>query len=313
MRTYFRAVCLAAIGLPLCASAAPTLKGIYKAAGLGLLELTSSNGRVVGKFRTGGSCSYSVDDEVLNGTFEGNVFVGTLSLCQTGEGCTDSTKLYPLMAFAQGKELAGEVPLPEKCSSPGLIDGHRFTLEEATADEAKLAAQPARAITDKIPKNATKKEKEAIANRELAAATEHFNKGRFGLAADGFELTIAAGNETWGPVMMLGVCKVKLRKWKDGKALIEKGIKLGGKNVPPELKALSGYALAVVAEANGQRAEAFNMLRASVAQSNAPGAMVSELKFDPDLKKLRSDPGYPRLLEELEKVVAKQARKPKGG
>ncbi len=313
MRTFFRAVCLVAIGGPLCASAGPTLKGIYRAAGLGLLDVSTSGGRVVGKFRTGGSCSYSVDDEVLNGSFEGNVFVGTLSLCQTGEGCTDSTKLYPLMAFAVGKELAGEVPLPDKCASPGLTGGNRFTLEEATAEERQQATQPTKAITDKIPKNATKKDKEAIAARELASATEHFNKGRFGLAADGFELAIAAGNETWGPVMMLGVCKVKLRKWKDGKSMIEKGLKLGGKNVPPELRALSGYALAVVAEASGQRAEAFTMLRSSVALSNAPGAMVNELKFDPDLKKLRNDPGFPKLLDDLERLVAKAQRKPRGG
>lgn len=311
MRIFFRAVTLAAIAGPLCAAAAPALKGIYRAAELGLLEVTSTNGRVVGKFRTGGRCAYSVDDEVLTGTFEGNVFIGTVSLCQSGEGCTDSTKLYPLMAFSNSRELSGQVPLPDKCTSPGLIEGTRFTLEKATPEEEALALQPARALTDKIPRG--KKEREVFAAKEIAGATEHFNKGRFGLAAQGFELAIAAGGENWGPLMMLGVCNVKLRKWKDGKSQIEKGLKLGGKSVPAELKALSGYALAVVAEAGGQRADAFNMLRSAVAQSAAPGAMVNELKFDPDLKKLRSDPGYPKLLDDLERVVARNQKKPRGG
>lgn len=311
MRIFFRAVTLAAIAGPLCAAAAPALKGIYRAADLGLLDVSSSNGRVVGKFRTGGKCPYSVDDEVLSGTFEGEVFVGTVSLCQSGEGCTDSTRLYPLMAFSSARELSGHVPLPEKCTSPGLLEGVRFTLEKATPEEEALALQPARALTDRIPRS--RKEREAFAAKESLAAREHFTKGRFGLAAQGFELAIAAGDETWTTLMTLGVCNVKLRKWKDGKSQIEKGLKLGGKSVPAELRALSGYALAVVAEASGQRADAFNMLRSAVAQSAAPAAMVNELKFDPDLKKLRSDPGFPKLLDDLERVVAKSQKKPRGG
>jgi hypothetical protein len=313
MRTFFQALTLAVLAGPMCATAAPTLKGIYKAAGLGLLEVSTQGGRVVGKFRTGGACSYSIDDEVLSGTFEGNVFVGQISICQNGEGCSDGTKLYPLMAFGSGKELTGEVPLPEQCSSPGLLEGHRFVLEEATAEERAQAAQPTKAITDKLPKNASKRDRELFAAKELNNATEHFNKGRYGLAADGFELVIASGNDSWGPEMMLGVCKVKLRKWKEGKAQIEKGLKLGGKNVPSELKALSGYALAVVAEASGQRAEAYTMLQKAVAQSGQPAAMVTELKFDPDLKGLRNDPAYPKFLEDLEKQVQKSQKKSKGG
>jgi hypothetical protein len=313
MRTFFQALTLAVLAGPMCATAAPALKGIYKAGGLGLLDVSTNNGRVVGKFRTGGNCPFSVDDEVLSGAFEGNVFVGTVQICQTGEGCPDGTKLYPLMAFVVDKELSGEVPLPDNCTSAGLEGGHRFLLAEANAQERATALQPTKAITDKLPRNASKKERDQFAAKELNSATEHFNKGRYGLAADGFELSIAAGSDGWSPVMMLGVCKVKERKWKDGKAMIERGLKMGGKNVPPELRALAEYALAVVAENNGTRPEALSRLQKAVALSAAPGAMVNEMKHDPDLKELRQDAGFNKFLEDLEKQVQKTAKKPKGG
>jgi hypothetical protein len=311
MRTFFRAVCLAAMSVPLCASAGPALKGIYKAAGLGLLDVATVNGRLVGKFRTGGSCSYSVDEEVINGTFEGNVFVGTVTLCQAGAKCENITRLYPLMAFVQGEELSGEVPLPDDCQSPGL-EGRRLTLQPASAEEKALAQQPARAVSDKIPRNASKKERQVIADREFKNGDLHYKKGRYGLAADAFELSIAAGNDSWVAVFMLGICKVKLRKWKDGKLGVEKGLKLGGSKVPSEIRALAEYALAVVAEANGQRAEAMALLEKAVQLSGEPGGVVHELKTDLDLKTLRSAPEYPTFLEKLE-LLAKSKKKPKGG
>ena len=313
MRAFFRVPCLVVLLGPMCATAAPAFKGIFKAAQLGLLEISNSGGRMVGKFRTGGSCNFGVDDEVLSGSFEGNVFVGMISLCQSGAGCTGSTRTYPLMAFYSGKELSGEVPLPDGCQSAGLIDGHRFTLEEATAEQKAQAAQPARTFPDKIPPKATKKEKEAIAAAAFKSGSDHFNKGRYLLAASDFELAIAAGDESWTPVMMLGVCKVKVRKWKEGKTLIDKGLKMGGKVVPVELRALAGYALAVVAEGTGQRGEAWGLLQKAVALTNAPSAMLSEIKNDPDLRDLRGDPAYQKFYEELEKQIARNPKKPKGG
>lgn len=314
MRAFFRAFSLALLLGPMCAAAAPVLKGIYRAAQLGLLDLSvSGEGRVVGKFRTGGSCAFSVDEEVLSGTFEGNVFVGSVAVCQSGESCTGSSRLYPLLAFYAGRALAGEVPLPEGCRSAGLVDGHRFTLEEASAGERAQALQPPRSFGEKIPPKATRKEKEAIAVNAFKVGSEHFNKGRYLLAANEFELAIAAGDDSWTPVMMLGVCKVKVRKWRDGKLQIEKGLKMGGKAVPIELRALAVYALAVVAEASGQRAEAWTLLKGAVAQSNQPQAMVSEIKNDPDLKDLRQDAAYPKFLEDLDKQIARAAKKPRGG
>lgn len=313
MCALFRAFSLAVVLGPMCATAGPVFKGIFRAAQLGLLDLSVSGDRVVGKFRTGGSCSFSVDDEVLSGTFQGSVFVGNVAVCQSGEGCTGSSRLYPLLAFWSGKELAGEVPLPDGCQSAGLIDGHRFTLEEATAAERALALQPSKSYADKIPPRATRKEKEAIILNALKAGTEHFNKGRYLLAASEYELAIVAGDSSWTPLMMLGVCKVKVRKWRDGKLQIEKGLKMGGKAVPIELRALAAYALAVVAEASGQRAEAWTLLKGAVAQSNQPQAMVSEIKNDPDLKDLRHDAAFPKFLDDLDKQIARAAKKPRGG
>jgi hypothetical protein len=157
-------------------------------------------------------------------------------------------------------------------------------------DEERMAfdsAQPS--LAERLPAGMSKKEREMFAARELMAATEHFNKGRYGLAADGFELSIAAGNNGWAPVMMLGVCKVKLRKWADGRALVERGLKQGGKAVPAELRALAFYALAVAAEASGNRAEARRQLKAALAQSAAPQALLREIRADPDLRALRED------------------------
>jgi hypothetical protein len=313
MRTYFQALILTVLAGPLCASAAPSLKGIYKASNLGLLDVGVSGGRVVGKFRTSGQCNYSVDEEVLTGKFEGNVFIGNVLVCQTGEGCSGASKLYPFLAIYSGKALVGEVALPEGCTSQGLSDGRRFVLEEATAEEKQQALEPAKPVSDKIPRNANKREREAIAEREFRAASDHFNKGRYKLAADGFEVAVAA-NEAWGlPVMMLGVCKVKLQKWKEGKALIDKGLKMSGKTVSPELRALANYSLAVVADANGQRGDAFALMKSAVGLTSEPGAMVTELKKDPDLSGFRSDAQYKQFLADLEKIVAKAPKKTRGG
>lgn len=125
---------------PCLASAAPPLSGSYRTESLGRVELATQGDRLTGVTAGENACKFEGRKPVLEGTFEGNVLVGSLTLCQTGAGCTaqQSYSIFAIYNPASGA-LTAHVPLAPGCQSPAL-KGNRLVLMPASAPSEKAQA-----------------------------------------------------------------------------------------------------------------------------------------------------------------------------
>jgi hypothetical protein len=129
-------MCVTLLLLPWASAAAtPVLDPLYSVGDLGLIEMTVTEGQVVGRVRAAANCPFALNAAIITGQFEGNVFVGTVELCQSGPQCAPS-QTYPFLAVATAESLAGMVSLSPGCRSPGLIN-QRLLFRPATADEKR--------------------------------------------------------------------------------------------------------------------------------------------------------------------------------
>ncbi|GMU07802.1 hypothetical protein ASNO1_40550 [Corallococcus caeni] len=101
--------------------AGPQLNSTYQGDAFGPIELRSDGDHLVGTAPAGGPCQRPVAEQILTGDFQGNVFLGEITLCQTGDTCTPS-RSFPLMLVYNVEEraLAGVVKLEGGCESPAL-------------------------------------------------------------------------------------------------------------------------------------------------------------------------------------------------
>jgi tetratricopeptide (TPR) repeat protein len=175
----------------------------------------------------------------------------------------------------------------------------------APADtDADAAAAAEKAEQEKLTKLALK----VPAAENVEAAIAHYNDRRFIQAAEGFERAIHQGGRNWLPVMMLGLCKVKLEKWEEGRALLDEALRGGGRHAPIELRADAAFGLAMSAEALKMRQEAFNRLRQCFKLTGEVDRRLMQLRKESRFKQLRADPEYQKFLTWVDNLGSKRRR-----
>ncbi|RKG67606.1 hypothetical protein D7V80_15580 [Corallococcus sp. CA054B] len=114
------------------------MNSTYQADAFGPIELRSDGEHLVGTAPAGGPCQRPVAEQILTGDFQGNVFLGELTLCQTGDTCTPS-RSFPVMLVYNVEEraLGGVVKLEDSCDSPALPKNRMLVLR-ATEQGAAL-------------------------------------------------------------------------------------------------------------------------------------------------------------------------------
>lgn len=141
--------------LPSSAAASNGLSGRFRG-DLGTLrfDTKAETRQVVGAFETGGTCGFLPGQAVLDGTMEGNTFVGHVLLCQTGTAC--ESRFYPLLGFVNPEDgtFSAIVKLDTNCRSPVLGERKVLTLKrvpesEVAAASGTSAAELARGKVDK--------------------------------------------------------------------------------------------------------------------------------------------------------------------
>src|SRR5688572_12313705 len=141
------------------AHASPSLQGMFRAGELGVVDVTTSNeGRLVARYKGVGKCPFKPEMQVLSGTFEGDVFLGTVFICQQGPSC-EPEKAFPFFAVYHEGALAGDVKLDVGCSSPGL-EGKRLNVAVATAEDRLLVSHDDSSAATIAGKNANQNKKE---------------------------------------------------------------------------------------------------------------------------------------------------------
>ncbi len=178
-RTLF-ALALVASTVPFAAAAAttPVLSGLYSVGELGLVQFSLVDGKVVGKLKSSAQCVFPPDTQVVTGAFEGGVFIGNVTLCQTGAGCAVQ-RSYPMLGVSHDDAIAGWIRLDSSCQSPAL-DGRSLFFRPATPDEKqKVASETSAAqVAGKDKTDPAVQADEAITEGERLLATAKFGPAR---------------------------------------------------------------------------------------------------------------------------------------
>lgn len=274
---------------------APGVAGLWSAGDLGLIEFSTSDGKVVGKLKRGGACSTRADVQVISGLFEGNVFVGTVLLCQVGPSC-EPEKTYPFLAILHEGSLAGEVKLGTSCQSPAL-KLKRLNITVATAEE-KLALRQETSSAAQIAaaKPISKRELQEAVEKALVQAQKKMKEGDFRAAAQSFERGISYAEDNWAAHAGLGVAELNLKNTEKALASLQRALQLtkGVKVSDVELGDIH-YNLACAQSRSGQRRDALASLTKAI-KLLPQGTMAEQLDQDRDLDPLRTEAEFRRLL-----------------
>ncbi len=261
------------------AAAAPSaLTGQYRVGDLGTLDFSLQDGRSIGRFKEGGVCGFAPDAPIVNGVFEGSVFVGTAVVCQIGQSC-DKNKTAPLLAVWHDDSLVASIKLDSECSSPALTD-HRLLFSIATG----------------VPKTRSLDLKELY-----KAASDKLASGDFVAARDQFQRVLSQDDPTFalGARIGLGVAQVNLKDYGAAIENLEKATALAQRINARDVAAEASFNLACAQAQMGHKKEALGAVRQAVTWGK-PGQYADALERDDDLSSLRQD-------EEFRKLVA-QAR-----
>lgn len=308
---YFLPVVRFALALCLLCSTAlggPALAGLFSGGELGLLDFSTTDGKVVAKFRKGGSCNFRADTQVLTGVFEGNVFVGTVLVCQQGPKC-EPEHTYPFLGVWHESTLSGDVKLDSTCQSPGLAD-KRLNIVIATAEE-KLSLRPetnsAALIANSKP--ISKREQQEMVEKALVLAQKKMKEGDFRAAAQAFERGISYSDENWAAHAGLGVAELNLKNTEKAVTSLQRALQLtkGAKISERDLGDLH-YNLACALSRSGQKREALQNLSKAVKMLPAE-SMVDQLDQDRDLDSLRGDQEFRRMLADARIARERSNRK----
>lgn len=149
--------------LPAAALASPQLPERARWGPDGELRWDSPDGlHVLGRAGTPNPCGFEAGRTVVDAVWEGNVLVGTVKLCTTGQGCPSGEFPYFAVYNTSDGTLVADLVLPAGCTSAGL-DGRRFVL----GPRAKLRTDLPRHIALGI---------QALEERRGRAARAEFDK-----------------------------------------------------------------------------------------------------------------------------------------
>jgi tetratricopeptide (TPR) repeat protein len=275
---------------------APSLTGLWSAGDLGLLEFSAaSEGKLVAKFKRGGQCNFKPDIQIITGAFEGNVFVGSVLLCQVGPSCQPEAT-YPFLAVWHESSLSGDVKLDTACRSPGL-DLKRLNIAVATAEEKlQVRQETGSAAQVAAAKPISKREQQDLAEKALLIAGRKMKEGDYRAAAQSFERGISYADENWAAHAGLGVAELNLKNTEKALASLQRAVQLtkGARLNDSELGDLH-YNLACAQSRSGMKREAMQSLTRAI-KLLPQGTMAEQLDKDRDLDPLRNESDFRRLL-----------------
>jgi len=253
---------------------------------------TDGRGHVEGRYGLGGPCPFDAGRPVVDGAMQGNVLVGSVTLCQTGPACEERT--YPLLAFVAEDDgsLVADVKLDAGCDSPGL-QRKRLVLEVARPENGQSALGPdGKAALGSLRKRPVgKKAQQKQCDADFQRAVGLMPKNDFAGAVHYFEQALACGDAV---VLYQGIGVAQLNRDVPDAAMaaLEKARDLAVKagQDDPQIH----YNLACAYVRLGDKAAAIKSLQRAVALGFAD---PTQLATDRDLATLRDEPEFKKVME----------------
>jgi hypothetical protein len=292
-RVLFFAIVLANV-----AAAAPAITGLYRAGELGIVDMQTIEGRIVARYRGGGTCNFKPEIQVLSGNFEGSVFLGTVFVCQEGPSC-EKEKTFPFLAVYHDGALAGDVKLDVGCNSPGL-EGKRLNVSVATAEDRFVIQREAGGESSAsaiAAKNQNKKDNEKRGFEAYQEAQIKLSENNFVAARSALERSITYDDTEWKPWMYLGVVEMQLNNVAKGLDSLQKAVKLasGAKHVTDEEAGELFYYVACANTRSGKKREAISSLRQAFKVGDV-GKLLKNVEVEHDLDPVRDEPDFRRVI-----------------
>lgn len=283
--------------LPFVAAAAtpPVLSGLYVVGELGIVQFSLVDGKVVGKVKSSAQCVFPPDTQVVSGVFEGGVFIGNVTLCQTGGGCA-MQRSYPMLGVSHDDAIAGWIRLDSACKSPAL-DGRSLFFRPATPEEKQKVA------SDSSAAQVAGKDKNDPAVQADEAITEGhrlIQDTKYGPAREKFRQAMALDDTRWDALLGYGLTEVKLGhperslEYFDKALVVAQARKTSAANL-----ALAHYNRACAQVAMGDKKGAVVALKTAVRLGGATN-LIDQLTDDPDLDPIRTEPEFKRLLADAQ-------------
>jgi hypothetical protein len=289
--------------VPLAAFAgAPPLTGLYAVGELGLVDFSMSDGKIVGRLRAGSVCSIPPDTQVVNGSFEGNVFVGTVMLCQDGPSCP-AQRTYPMLGVHHGDGVASWIHLDPGCTSPALEE-KKLVFRPATVDEKKalLGDNSAAAVALKGGKDPA-----AQAADALLEASRFMGDKKYAQAREKFRQAKEADDQRYEGFLGFGITEMKFSHPEQALESFEKALSVAQSHRATNSKLADiHYNRGCAFIAQNKKPEAIEALRLAVKLGG--GLLADDFASDPDLNKLRADQDFKRLLGEVLVLSKKKPR-----
>lgn len=274
--------------------------GLYRAGELGVIELTTAEGRISGRYRGGGNCGFKPDMQVLSGTFDGDVFLGTVFVCQEGPSC-DAEKAFPFLGIYHQGSLAGDVKLDVGCNSAGL-EKQRLNISAASAEDRLLLSRESGSSPAQVAsRNANKKVLMEQAAAAFNDAQNKFAGKNFVAARTAIERSLTYDDSNWQAWQLLGGVELELKNVEKGLQSFEKSVWAAhnGKLTDVEMGDLF-YNLACAQSLAGKKRDALASLRNALKVGDSQ-ALLKNAVSDPQFEPIRDDPDFKRIVAEPKK------------
>ena len=274
----------------------PVLSGLYTVGELGVVDFSVTEGKVSGKLRQAHQCSnFSLNETVVTGSFEGQVFVGTIAICQDGKGC-EAKRTYPFLGVYRDDAVSGFVHVDPGCSSLAL-DNRGIVIRPASAEErTRLPGATGSGASEVAQKAETADPVENLIREGLALLKERKNTQARAKLLRAIELD----DSRWGAHLGVGVADIELGEPNQALPELNRALELSSRlGLSQETVSAIHFHRCEAYSRLGMKKEALSALRSAL---NAGGSSVlADARTDSHLKWLREQPEYQRLLEEFRK------------
>lgn len=278
------------------AAPTPVLSGLYSVGELGLVQFTVVEGKVVGKVKLAGECTFAPDTQVVTGVFEGGVFVGNVTLCQTGAGCT-AQRTYPMLGVAHDDAVGGVIRLDAGCKSPAL-DERALFIRPATPEEKQKVAGDASATALAAKQNG--KDPAIAAVEAIADGQRLIQDAKYAQAREKFRQAMDLDDVHWEAALGFGLTEVKLSRPEKSLEYFDKALTIAqSRKVSPAYQAQIHYNRGCALVAMGDKKGAITSLRTALKLGGASN-LIDQFTDDPDLGPLRNEPDFRRLVAEAQ-------------
>jgi tetratricopeptide (TPR) repeat protein len=276
-------------------AAAPVLSGLYSVGELGLVDFSVADGKVIGKLKSSAQCVFPPDTQVITGAFEGNVFIGTVNLCQEGAACAGQ-RTYPMLGVFHGDSIAAFIHLDSGCTSPALDGKSLFFRPASLEDKQKVLGDNSAASVAGQKQN--KKELAVIASEAFAEGNRLYADQKYGPAREKFRQSIQADDTMWEALLGFALTEIKLGRAQQSLEYFDKALAAsGGARATPQKTSQIHYNRACAEVALGDNKAAVTSLRSALKLGGA-SLYIDDLATDPDLAKLRSDAEFRKMYAE---------------